>query len=79
MAYTIDKHDIKLLQKLAAEGPSFMKHIRHEFRAAEMRREGYVSGEMAIYSYHANGNTTFRTRYTITDKGSALLPSEVKP
>lgn len=83
MAYTIDKHDLKLLQKLADDGPCFLTRTAQEFRALEMRRAGYIDGEMTVYSMHAGkGSTSFRLRYSITDKGRALLlptDRQVKP
>ena len=79
MAYTIDKYDLKILAKLAAEGPVFMKHASHEYRAAMMRTTGHTAGEMTVYKMHAGrGTAELRTKYTITDAGRALLvPSAV--
>ena len=76
MAYTIDKTDLKILGKLKTEGPSFLASAAWERRAADMRRHGYVNGEMKMYSMTGGGQSaTFRTEYTITDKGrEALAP-----
>jgi hypothetical protein len=74
MAYTLDKHDMKLLTLIAEQGPVFMKHPQREYRASCMRIEGYVDGELTVYSVHAGrGTAEFRTRYTITDKGRAVI------
>lgn len=69
-----DKVDLKLLAKIAFEGPFFCKSASAETRACNMRRDGLLSGEMAVYSMSGGGKSmNFRTRYTITDKGRALL------
>ena len=69
-----DKFDLKLLVKLAADGPSFMKSASHEMRACNLRRDGYLTGEMTCYSMTGGGaSMNLRNRYTITDKGRALL------
>ncbi len=68
-----DKLDLKLLERLQKEGSIFWKHPSHEFRAWEMRRDGFVEGEMTIYRYQAGGGVEYRTQYTITDKGRKAL------
>jgi hypothetical protein len=72
----LDKVDIKLLGKLAAEGPSFFSSASWEMRASEMRRHGFMSAEMACYSMTGGGRSMdFRNRYSLTDKGRAALPN----
>lgn len=74
MAYTLDKTDYKILERVAAEGPCFMKHPRHEMRACEMRLDGLMKSEMALYSLHAGtGNVEFRQKYALTKKGQDVL------
>lgn len=80
MSYTIDKYDLKLLEKLRDEGASFLKHPSHEFRASGMKHAGYIDGEMAVFKMNASSGTmALRWRYTINDKGRALLKQGLPP
>ena len=53
----LDKIDLKLLGKLASEGPSFFSSASWEMRACEMRRTGFMNGEMACYSMTGGGKS----------------------
>ena len=76
----LDKIDFKMLDRLVKEGAVFFSSASHEMRASDMRRAGYVTGEMAVYSMTGGGKSmNFRTRYTITDKGRSTLPNGVAP
>ena len=79
-SYTLDDHDLRLLQRVKDDGPSFMRHASHEFRAYKMSSVGYLTSEMAVYAHHAGrGTAEYRTRYTVTDQGEALLVERPAP
>lgn len=72
---TVDKIDMRLLGRIAAEGASFMRHASHEHRAYDLARRGLLKRRSAVYR---TGPSTveYRWLYAITDEGRSVLQGQ---
>lgn len=68
----LDKYDLRLLARLNAEGPSFMRHPSHEHRAFDMFGKGLLERENAVYKM-TQSFTEYRWRYWVTEAGRRAL------